>query len=1587
MEPGKQGIGGYDPFNLGPDAKEIEAEIDRAVGEDERDDITVDSDLQVRVRDHWDMLRHNPLGRSDFAPPRGHDKIDAESCMRDVVSLYGADIKRLFKSYTNIEGHKSHSRVSKGTFDDLQKNNRRLDTAAIIKMLRDFRLIAKQSHDRTKFLHTADIAWIKRGLVPCVGSFGHLPVSVDEVKRIIQKWRRRPMRNGLKEVQYILEDIDMGGFIQVLSRVVLLGFRRLIPLQCNLDREAWSSAARRAFRRCVPPPNLRNANQVGIRAVPDQDTMFWSLGSCKARAFRRINKTSLTWRSTIQRRRLQRSDGRMIRPGLDKEGNEVAAGDVVQEPSLLDSSWEDDGRAIVCNESLINESSASREENELPNEKDPGKSIWVSSPYDLIVGKVTKSLPYSSEVERNLTVIASACNPYRDTDAMCRVVANRHDQYRVIFDLIDADASGIIDRKELMDTVQSDNFATDLVEDVPALAPLMDVENFNAFFDRIDTDHDGSLTFDEFCAFLESFDQTKKESQSNEVREKRYRRHVSRSKNIDSVFRMLERTGKPSMAYGRVARDQLLAAMTDPVKVSKMLDASDAMSVLCDPDTFDDVLDMLGVGPTGINKEELLRFCNAYDSIMENITLALGGDIDKDSVKGATSANASEKSDHDAELMDIPKLARRCFAMRVKMIARIHRAFELFRPSSQVLLPVYRQQTVRGLNRSSLLKMTLSRIHKKDIIANAPALRSLFKPKHFSWCFRMMSAMSFGENNSNPNIITWDGFRDFCLSYEHRLAKQPRLPLKNKGDLLRIEHILVDGIWLRPSSINGEVVFPRFPERIMCRGEMISQNGKLCTAPLPRGIFPLDSLTIVHLERLSFDEDLAASLIQAMIRGYMLRLRRDKIWPSVVKIQKIIRGFLLRQKVASGHRARARVAKAEVGAAIRECPSWVVLESIFIRMGMCFSRRSTMHKKLMARTRAFTFAQGENPVRHHPKFNHVAHVKYTPKYQHQRQFFVNEGLSVVDFVRMLIRESQGSEEATRALIKQHGWNRDGYMLYEDVYNCFEHILAGNKDGGVISRTEMANEVFPLIDPKQTGMIDMEVLIDLIYAHEANRKPDAMLATKALGSKDRQKPKCVDPHTQKITKAEGHRASLVWSEQLVPIDSLELSKIYGRDVWDSEEERQLVVYLLDHYTYGLTFLFDWYCAIQNKSEAKTNKLLFHDLGSHDQITLRKALKMAKDLRLTSTRAKIEHFEKSKQNPKVYKPLPEGTFTQFAWIDSMDKDVNSKSEDSSSNNAADVPRLTRTGCLPVSPQEVKKCFALRTRHAMQWRKMDIAAGLTSISSIALFLMDIAEIACSRMEVTQALFEREKQSGEAVKSYFDAIGGAQAMTGGSAGSSEVAERVGKAAQIRTARRRCKSMISNLTKKQKVEAVLLHVNLGSTDQNTLKRQILMSAEFAFKFPVGSGIPAISKGKMALRSGRYVPKKVFNQNLIYRIDPELKGKDIAEFIKRSVINLCVESGKSYRTIFQQFDSNRNGTLEPNEIWEWFSRLAPDGLLSTMDFRKKILSQLYGLDPNEPYTPECVARLHLPFADFEKWIKSAKVSVMLCINILLFKII
>ena len=256
---------------------------------------------------------------------------------------------------------------------------------------------------------------------------------------------------------------------------------------------------------------------------------------------------------------------------------------------------------------------------------------------------------------------------------------------------------------------------------------------------------------------------------------------------------------------GVLDRTQLANAVQDPLLVSQLLACSEAFSVLCDPDTFDEALEMMRSSSStggGIREIDLNRFCDSYDAVLENIKVALG-----------STSN------------ELANAAKDCFKQRITIIGNIRSAYELFRPTEQKMYtsittkspntpssssatsatPATTTTTtttslqftgnyVRGLRRGDLLKLVSCRLHKNDIVKKAPALNSLFKPQHFGWVFRTMSVLSFGDNNqSNRHIVTWDGFRDFCLSYQHRLAKQNRLPLHYVDDILRIEHVLIDG--------------------------------------------------------------------------------------------------------------------------------------------------------------------------------------------------------------------------------------------------------------------------------------------------------------------------------------------------------------------------------------------------------------------------------------------------------------------------------------------------------------------------------------------------------------------------------------------------------------------------------------------------------------------------------------------------------------------------------------------------------------------------------------------------------------------------
>ena len=67
------------------------------------------------VEDDWRLPKYNPLGRLAFGPPPKH-RLEVLPFLQSVALRYKKDLKRLFKSYTNIYGQTRSTR--KKAFDD-----------------------------------------------------------------------------------------------------------------------------------------------------------------------------------------------------------------------------------------------------------------------------------------------------------------------------------------------------------------------------------------------------------------------------------------------------------------------------------------------------------------------------------------------------------------------------------------------------------------------------------------------------------------------------------------------------------------------------------------------------------------------------------------------------------------------------------------------------------------------------------------------------------------------------------------------------------------------------------------------------------------------------------------------------------------------------------------------------------------------------------------------------------------------------------------------------------------------------------------------------------------------------------------------------------------------------------------------------------------------------------------------------------------------------------------------------------------------------------------------------------------------------
>jgi hypothetical protein len=136
--------------------------------------------------------------------------------------------------------------------------------------------------------------------------------------------------------------------------------------------------------------------------------------------------------------------------------------------------------------------------------------------------------------------------------------------------------------------------------------------------------------------------------------------------------------------------------------------------------------------------------------------------------------------------------------------------------------------------------------NEKLIVSGASlAFAPLLKPASYRWAWSMMC--------NNDGFVTFEDFRDFCLSFEHRHARLKKLTL-SEGDLVHLEQIREDGIWngfcKLWSSDNGYLnkgVW--FSSGAWLKGELITKNRKrVGDDDHYEGIFPAECVEIIKVK-------------------------------------------------------------------------------------------------------------------------------------------------------------------------------------------------------------------------------------------------------------------------------------------------------------------------------------------------------------------------------------------------------------------------------------------------------------------------------------------------------------------------------------------------------------------------------------------------------------------------------------------------------------------------------------------------------------------------------------------------------------------
>ena len=103
------------------------------------------------VEDDWRLPKYNPLGRLAFGPPPRH-RLEVLPFLQSVALRYKKDLKRLFKSYTNIYGHRKKHLTGSKPLLTTKKGADTMPIEGLMNLLKDFQFDCQAKLQDTRIL-------------------------------------------------------------------------------------------------------------------------------------------------------------------------------------------------------------------------------------------------------------------------------------------------------------------------------------------------------------------------------------------------------------------------------------------------------------------------------------------------------------------------------------------------------------------------------------------------------------------------------------------------------------------------------------------------------------------------------------------------------------------------------------------------------------------------------------------------------------------------------------------------------------------------------------------------------------------------------------------------------------------------------------------------------------------------------------------------------------------------------------------------------------------------------------------------------------------------------------------------------------------------------------------------------------------------------------------------------------------------------------------------------------------------------------------------------------------------------------------